>query len=180
MEKEELIERLMDREEFMERRSNTKDDKDSRLMKLQEQNAVYHQYFLRALDVIEKAEKNGVLVDDKKLENYLKISEGGFGTSQEAAEADMKRRKELLSKTLKGTVLSPVKKVADWTKWGFFLQLGDFIIGGLILGFLAIYVPHLDSKEPIEVRIIEQVAPQNQSESTVPENANVVVVTESL
>lgn len=148
------------------------------------------QYVKRLLDILEEAENHGLRIDDDKLISYLKICEGGTGSTQEDAISNMERKQKLMA-TLRETTFIPVKKIADWAEKSVFWQRLEFwfvgILGTVIIGLLAFLLPYIhssksskESVEPIKVQIIQQSTPQAQSESTVPENANMVVVTESL
>ena len=77
MNKEKLIERLLDREEFKTHWS--KNNKDSQLDDLQAQNAVYYQYFERLFNILEEADHKGVVVDDDNVYRYLRTCEGSSG-----------------------------------------------------------------------------------------------------
>lgn len=182
MNKEKLIERLFDREEFEEHK--LENDKDSQLGGLQAQNSICYQYINRLLDILEEASHKGIVVDDDKLYNYLRVSEGGIGSTKEAAKEDEQRKQKLLSELLKETIVTQVRKVADYAKYDFVLHFFEFIIVGIIIGILSFALPHKwdleASKEPIKVQIIEQTIPQSQSEPITPKNFTVVVPMETL
>ena len=172
MNKEKLIEKLLDREELEEH--GVKNNRDSRLSDLQVCSAIYYQYFERLLDILEEAENHGIKIYDDKLINYLKICEGGKGTTQEDAISDMKRKQKLMA-TFRETTFIPVKKIADWTEKSVFWQRLEFwfvgILGTVIIGLFSFLLPYIhslkspkESVEPIKVQIIEQTIPQSQSE----------------
>lgn len=173
MNKEKLIEELLDPKKFNENSSS--DD-------LQAQNAFYFQYLERLLDILEEAENHGLKIDDDKLISYLKICEGGTGSTQEDANSDWERKQKLMT-TLRGTTFIPIKKIADWTEKSVFWQRLEFwfvgILGTVIIGLSSFLLPYLESSkesvEPIKVQIIEQTIPQNQSEPITPKNSTVVV-----
>ena len=143
-------------------------------------------YVDRLLDILEEVENYGIKVNDENLISYLNVPEGGFGASYESALEDMNRLQEL-KKTLRGSTIEPVQKIADWAEKGVKWQKREFwfvgILGTVIIGFLAFIFPYLheikSSKEPIKVQIIEQAAPEIPSEPITPESAN-IVVTKSL
>lgn len=178
MNKLKIIERLLDREEFMERRS--KNNEDSQLSQI----ALYHQYIERLLDILEEADRKGLKVNDDSLIDYLQICAGGTATTKEAAIEDMRRRQKFMSETLKGSVVTQVKNVADYAKKDYRLHWAEVIIVGIIIGILSFALPHKwdleASKEPIKVQIIQQSTPQSQSEPITPENSTIVVPTEIL
>lgn len=173
MNKVKIIERLLDREEFKEHWS--KNNEDSQLSQI----SMYHQYVKRLLDILEDVDHQGIMIDDDNLIKYLQICEGGTGATKEASTEDMQRRQKLLSETLKGSVVTQVKNVADYAKKDFYVHLAEFIIVGIIIGILSFVVPHIwdlkASKEPIKVQIIQQSIPQSQSEPIIPENSTVTI-----
>ena len=182
MNKEKLIERLLDREEFKEH--ILKNNKDSQLDDLQAQNAVYCTYFIRLLDILEESDHKGVIVvDDNELYNYLRTCEGGRGCTKEAVEEDRQRKQKLLSEALKRSVVTQVKTVADYAKRDFILHFLEVVIVGIFIGILSFVLPHKwdleASKEPIKVQIIEQTIPQSQSKPIMPENS-IIISTKSL
>ena len=125
------------------------------------------QYVDRLLDILEETENHGLEIDDNSLINYLKLCEGGNGTSQKAAEEDMKRRLQLKD-TLKSNTFKPIKEIANWEAKSVFWQRLEFwfvgIIGTVVIGFLSFLLPYINdlrsSNEPITV-IIEQTSSAN-------------------
>lgn len=188
MNKEKIIERLLDREEFIERRS--KNNEDSQLGDLQAQNAIYYQYFEHLFDILEEVENHDLEVDEDNLIRYLQICEAGNGCTKEEAKKDWQRRQQLKS-SLKKTTVNPIKKIADWAEKSVFWQRLEFwfvgILGTVIIGLLAFLLPYIHSLkpskelvEPIKVQIIQQSTSQNLSEPITPENSTVVVFIDSL
>ena len=135
------------------------------------------------LDCLEEVEKGGFTINEDNLLQYLRAPLGGIGSTTEKARQDLERKRKL-RETLKGSIMSPVKKMADWTKWGVIVQVVDLILVGCIIGILSFTLPHRwdveSSKEPIKVQIIQQPNPQNQSEPITPESSTVVVPMEIL
>ena len=181
MNKEKLIERLLDREEFKTHWS--KNNKDSQLGDLQAQNAVYYQYFERLFNILEEADHKGVVVDDDNVYRYLRTCEGSSGGTKKVVEEGRQRKQKFLSETLKESVVTQVKAVADYAKCDFILHLFEVITVGILIGTLSFVLPYKwnlkASKEPIKVQIIEQTIPQSQSKSIMPENS-IIISTKSL
>lgn len=141
---------------------------------------VYIDGFLDLLDDIEN--KCGFKIDEDILIQFLSINTGGTGGTPDAAKKDNERRLKLRSE-LKSSIFSPIKRVADWTKYGVVVQILDLVLVGIGVSLFSLFLPHKwdkeASKEPTKI-IIEQPIVIDQSKENPPKAFTEKITIESI